>query len=155
MNCYEFAGFPRFYFLSNDELLSILSQTRNPRSVQEHLCKCFDSMNCVIFEEGNTISAMKDHAGEVVQFEKIVSTNKSVEHWLCDIENQMIAGLYVDAKQALGAYPEDGTKRKEWLFGMSHKSVHPSWSGLTERKEVLLSGCFVLNLKMHSFQQNT
>lgn len=45
--------FPRFYFLSNDDVLEILGQSQNPRAMQPHLKKCFDNIKSLNIEDAS------------------------------------------------------------------------------------------------------
>jgi dynein heavy chain len=101
-------GFPRFYFLSNDELLEILSQTRNPHAVQQHLRKCFDNINRIKFteeEDSREIIAMQSAEPEVmpeiVDFSQsvIILPEDKVENWLMKIQEMMCRSLYDKSKK--------------------------------------------------------
>lgn len=112
-------GFPRFYFLSNDELIAILSETRNPHAVQPHLSKCFDAIRHIDFTEAKQskeIIAMVSAENERVPFSDSVFAEGNVENWMGSIENMMRKSLRDLTKQAMKDYPPDGLDRKAWFF---------------------------------------
>ncbi|CAL1158737.1 unnamed protein product [Cladocopium goreaui] len=84
--------FPRFFFLSNDELLMILSQTKDPTAVQPHMGKCFEGISRVRFNKTNEIiEAMASVEGEVVDLAlpvNVVEGEKkgNVEKWLMEVQ---------------------------------------------------------------------
>ncbi|KAF0301061.1 Dynein heavy chain 6, axonemal [Amphibalanus amphitrite] len=125
--------FPRFYFLSNDELLEILAQTRNPQAVEPHLKKCFDAIHKLEFgtkenaegqiEMSNEILAMLSPEKEHVPLTKGLKARGNVEDWLGKVEEAMFTSLRRAMKQALLDYAEPS--KEAWV------TSHPSQVVLT------------------------
>lgn len=48
--------FPRFYFISNDDMLEILGNSKKPQLIQVHLKKLFDNVNKIRIEKVRIIN---------------------------------------------------------------------------------------------------
>uniref|UniRef100_T1J4J2 AAA+ ATPase domain-containing protein n=1 Tax=Strigamia maritima TaxID=126957 RepID=T1J4J2_STRMM len=108
--------FSRFFFLSNDELLEILTQGRNPLAVQPHLRKCFDGIIGLEFnyeesESGalvatNEILQMFSAENEHVNMTKGLKARGNVEDWLQRVEESMRQSVKKAIRMALSDYGE-------------------------------------------------
>jgi dynein heavy chain len=120
--------FPRFFFLSNDELLEILSETKDPRKVQPHLKKCFEGIVRVKFRGAEKydilqmISAEKEAVDLVYKpvGEEMINPDDAhgcVEIWLDRLQSVMrksIAYIF-DCAYEDYAKQEAEDKRTKWL----------------------------------------
>ncbi|KAL7748727.1 hypothetical protein RI367_005881 [Sorochytrium milnesiophthora] len=116
--------FPRFFFLSNDEMLEILSETRDPLRVQPHLKKCFEGINALKFEDNLDISGMYSGQKEYIKFIGKISTAEAagaVEKWLLDVEKSMIASMRDVVAQSYTAYKDQ--PREEWVLQWPGQAV--------------------------------
>jgi len=109
--------FPRFFFLSNDEMLEILAETKDPNRVQPHLKKCFEGISGLHLDAELVIHGMMSSEGERVMFSRPVDTVEAkgcVEKWLLAVEEMMIRSLVDVVTASKDAYFH--TPRAEWVL---------------------------------------
>jgi dynein heavy chain len=110
-------SFARLFFLSNDELLQILSETKDPLRVQPHLKKCFEGINKLTFDDKLIIHGMVSVEGEKVPFSETLdpqAANGMVEKWLLQVEGMMKESVAKSCENSYYAYPKK--PRTEWVL---------------------------------------
>lgn len=110
------AAFPRFYFLSNDDLLDILAKVKTPELMMPHMLKMFDGIKSLTFTEQNDITHLLSMEGEKVELmNKNVKARGAVESWLDMLEREMFLSLRKHAQACLEDY-EERQDRSSWMF---------------------------------------
>lgn len=105
-------AFPRFYFLSDDELLEILANSDNKDIIQLHLKTLFDNLVRLDIQEVE-IKAMYSRETECVEFVRPQKARGNVEAWLLAVQEEMKATVQRKMKEGLKDYSEPG--RKDWV----------------------------------------
>lgn len=85
-------AFPRFFFISDEELLSILG-SHDPRNVQEHVIKMFDNVAKLRFGTGRNerlVLGMCSTEGEALDFRTARMAEGRVEDWMGLVEAGMV-----------------------------------------------------------------
>ncbi|XP_064322361.1 dynein axonemal heavy chain 10 [Phalacrocorax carbo] len=111
-------AFPRFFFISDEELLSILGSS-NPLCVQEHMIKMYDNIASLRFQDGDSdkkiATAMISAEGEVMEFRQAVAAEGRVENWMTAVLVEMRRTNRLLTKEAIFRYCEDRS-RVDWML---------------------------------------
>lgn len=118
--------FPRFYFVSNQSLLEILSNGNNPRKVNEYLADCFDGMKMidlipqdVLDKRPMQAKGMFSKEMEYVPFKENFVCSGPVEGYLSNLEAKMmsvLADILIASKNTADDWAVDVEKpREKWL----------------------------------------
>ncbi|KAJ1501572.1 Dynein heavy chain 7, axonemal [Coelomomyces lativittatus] len=116
--------FPRFFFLSNDEMLEILSETKDPTRVQPHLKKCFEGIDSLEFEPNFVITSIVSGEGEKLPLLSKVftaSANGSVEKWLLEVESAMLKSVRNTIFESLKDFSQKPLEK--WVLDWPGQSV--------------------------------
>lgn len=106
--------FQRFCFLSNLEMLHILSHAKTVPLMIPHLKKLFENLTDLVLDEEKTTGlSMVSMEGEQVPLKSCSMRGGEVEEWMRTIEESMQYSLKIATRAALIGLEYD--ERKDWI----------------------------------------
>lgn len=112
-------AFTRFFFISDEELLSILGNS-NPASIQEHIAKMFDNVGSLLqvktLNNSVIITAMVSCEKEVMEFTSKIYAEDSVENWMNNVLIEMWRSNKFLSKKAIYSYGSVRKPRCDWIL---------------------------------------
>ncbi|OEH75761.1 axonemal 1-beta dynein heavy chain dynein heavy related protein [Cyclospora cayetanensis] len=95
--------YPRFYFISDDELLSVLGSS-GYESVQPLMLKLFDNCKELQINASGQVSGMESEEGENYRFIEALMPEGPAEEWMATVDNAMKQSLHRIAKEGIYMY---------------------------------------------------
>jgi dynein heavy chain len=105
-------SFPRFYFISDEELINILGDA-DISGIEPYLLKLFDNVKKVKFSGGNIV-AIESSEKESFTLDNHIPTDSPVEVWMTRFEEEMKHCLWKATKETIFTYSHRDQTR--WLL---------------------------------------
>jgi dynein heavy chain len=106
-------SFPRFYFMSDDDLLSVLGNS-DPDTIQNHLLKLFDNVQQLqLGRSKKVVEGMSSVEKEGFPLRTPSAIDGPVEAWMTGVEAEMHRSLKDITKEGVFLYASN--QRLEWL----------------------------------------
>ena len=117
--------FPRFYFISNDDLIEILSQAKDFDKIQSHFNKLFEAIKKIVLDHNQQVSGMLSPEGEIIIFDGTTSVSKSdpITNMMDSIEKAMKGTMKELTKKSFRELRDRPDQRGQWLM-----ANHPAQS---------------------------
>eukprot|EP00796_Vickermania_ingenoplastis_P004195 gene4195-3033_t len=113
--------FPRFFFVSDTDLIDILSKGSDPRAVMVHMSKIIDSVDCYSFDKNpygptndTDVWEMISIQGEHVTLMENHTCQGPVEEWMEGLIQVMKRAVRRHIQEANASYIEK--PRNEWIY---------------------------------------
>ncbi|KAG6451921.1 hypothetical protein O3G_MSEX007393 [Manduca sexta] len=111
--------FPRFYFISNDDMLEILGNSKKPQLIQVHLKKLFDNVNKIRIDKNPmglpVAKAMMSDDGECIEWKYNLILDGPAEVWLLGLEHTMRVVLRDQLILTRAALRKCRYQREQWI----------------------------------------
>ncbi|KAJ9468402.1 Dynein-1-beta heavy chain [Diplonema papillatum] len=96
------ASFPRLHFLSDEDLIDIISRAKIPLDVSVHLPKLFGNISSLVADD-SVVTGVRSCEGETLMLLKPIRARKEADKWLDRLEESIHGTLRKKARDAVAS----------------------------------------------------